>query len=156
MTDYRQLSMDVGAASADVKKEVTVLANASALIYAAMDGLNWCGFYLADGETLYLGPFQGKAACTEIPFGKGVCGTAAVRDASVLVYDVHQFSGHIACDSASNSEIVIPIHKNGEFYGVLDIDSPLIGRFREEDREGLETVIRALEAALDKSNCGVR
>ena len=148
MTDYEELALEVAAASKDVKKEMTILANASALIYAAMADLNWCGFYLADGETLYLGPFQGKVACTEIPFGKGVCGTSAVQDETVLVYDVHDFSGHIACDSASNSEIVVPVHKNGKFYGVLDIDSPKTGRFSEEDQRGLQEVVMEIEEAL--------
>lgn len=151
MTDYEQLALEVAAASSDVKKETSILANASALIYEAMDDLNWCGFYLADGEVLYLGPFQGKVACTEILFGNGVCGTAAVRNETVLVYDVHQFSGHIACDSASNSEIVVPLHRSGQFYGVLDIDSPIIGRFTEEDRAGLEKVAAEIEKALE--NC---
>lgn len=150
MTDYEQLALEVAAASSEVRKEMSILANASALIYEAMDDLNWCGFYLADGEVLYLGPFQGKVACTEILFGSGVCGTAAVRNATVLVYDVHQFSGHIACDSASNSEIVVPLFRGGRLFGVLDIDSPFIGRFTEEDKKGLERVALEIEKALEK------
>ena len=101
-----------------------------------------------DDGLLKLGPFQGKVACTRIQAGKGVCGTAVSEDSTQLVYDVHQFPGHIACDSASNSEIVVPLHKNGEIYGVLDIDSPSIGRFTEEDREGLEALDKVIEKVL--------
>ena len=149
MTDYSELTDSISAASEGVRWETSILANASALIYEAMDRLNWCGFYIFWGGLLMLGPFQGKVACVEIELGKGVCGTAAVRDETVLVKDVHTFSGHIACDSASNSEIVVPVHKNGKLYGVLDIDSPVLARFTEEDREGLETVVKALEERLD-------
>ncbi|MBQ7636543.1 MAG: GAF domain-containing protein, partial [Lachnospiraceae bacterium] len=106
-----------------VDYEISNLANASALIYDSMDELNWAGFYILRDGKLCLGPFQGKIACTSIPVGKGVCGTAVAEDRTVVVDNVHEFKGHIACDSASNSEIVIPIHKNGEIYGVLDIDS---------------------------------
>lgn len=124
------------------------LANASALIWDQLDDINWAGFYIMDDGLLKLGPFQGKVACTRIQIGKGVCGTAASEDSTQLVYDVHQFPGHIACDSASNSEIVVPLHKNGEIYGVLDIDSPSIGRFTEEDREGLEALAKVIEEVL--------
>ena len=101
-----------------------------------------------DGRKAGAGPFQGKLACIEIPVGRGVCGTAVAEDAVQLVYNVHQFPGHIACDCASNSEIVLPIHVNGEIWGVLDIDSPTVGRFTEEDRAGLEQIVRVLEAVL--------
>ena len=121
------------------------LANLSALLNDALTDINWVGFYLAEGDTLVLGPFQGKPACIEIPFGKGVCGTAAALDATQLVPDVHAFPGHIACDGASNSEIVIPLHRGGEVVGVLDIDSPVLDRFSEEDREGLEALAAVIE-----------
>ena len=148
MVDYKELAEELITISDGVRYDVTVLSNASALLYEAMDRLNWCGFYLVRDGRLILGPFQGKIACTEIAFGDGVCGTAAVRNESIVVADVHTFSGHIACDSASNSEIVVPIHKSGALYGVLDIDSPEFARFTEEDRAGLEEVVRALESVL--------
>lgn len=148
MTDYIEIKETLKAISEDVESNISILANASALIYSSMDRLNWCGFYLIENGKLLLGPFQGKVACTAIDLGKGVCGTAAVRKESVLVKDVHSFDGHIACDSASNSEIVIPIMKDGVLYGVLDIDSPQLERFTEEDRAGLELVVKTLEKAL--------
>src|SRR6202162_1153214 len=120
------------------------LANAAAAIYHALPSLNWAGFYLSRGPELVLGPFQGKPACVRIPIGKGVCGTAAAREETVLVPDVNVFPGHIACDAASRSEIVIPIVENGELRGVLDIDSPDLARFDVVDREGLEGFVRAL------------
>ena len=126
------------------------LANCAALLWEALSDINWAGFYLMHGDTLVLGPFQGKTACTLIPSGKGVCGTAAATRVLQLVPDVHQFPGHIACDSASNSEIVLPIHVNGKIWGVLDIDSPSIGRFTEEDRIGLEKFVTVLETMLAK------
>ena len=115
------------------------LSNAAALLYEALPNINWAGFYLVDGDSLVLGPFQGKTACIRIARGKGVCGTAWEKDEIQLVPDVHAFPGHIACDSASRSEIVIPLHRRaaGEIFGVLDIDSPVPGRFSEEDRDGL-------------------
>ena len=125
--------------------QITKLANASALLAQSLEELNWAGFYLMEDGKLILGPFQGKVACMEIPVGKGVCGTAVERDEIMLVKDVHQFPGHIACDSASNSEIVLPIHKNGDIVGVLDIDSPVTARFDEEDREGLLKFVQILE-----------
>ncbi len=148
MVNYEDLADEIRAISDGVNYNVSILANASALAWEAMDDLNWCGFYLVEDGKLILGPFQGKMACTEIAFGDGVCGTAAVRDESIVVPDVHAFSGHIACDSASNSEIVVPIHKDGALFGVLDIDSPSFARFTEEDRAGLEGVVRALESVL--------
>ena len=126
------------------------LANLSALIWERMDRLNWAGFYLTKGEELLLGPFQGKPACIHIPLGKGVCGTAASRKETMIVPDVHEFPGHIACDSASRSEIVIPlISGNGEVLGVLDIDSPFPARFSEEDAEVLERLARLTVAGCD-------
>lgn len=125
------------------------LSNTSALLNLALKDINWVGFYLIHNNELLLGPFQGKPACVHISIGKGVCGTAVAQDATQLVRDVHEFPGHIACDSASRSEIVIPIHNNGRIVGVLDIDSPAIARFDAEDQEGLEEVVRILEAACD-------
>ena len=127
---------------------VANLANASALLNQALQDINWVGFYLCQDGKLVLGPFQGKTACIEIPFGRGVCGTAAQKDETQLVVDVHQFPGHIACDSASNSEIVIPLHKDGKVAAVLDIDSPLIGRFTQADKAGLESLVPVLEGIL--------
>ena len=127
---------------------VPLMANVSALLYDALSGLNWAGFYLLEGDKLVLGPFQGKTACIEIPLGRGVCGTAAARDESQLVPDVHAFRGHIACDSASRSEIVVPLHRDGAVIGVLDLDSPFPDRFTEADRIGLEAFAAILEAAL--------
>ena len=131
-----------------VPYSVANLANASALLNQALRDINWVGFYLCQDGKLVLGPFQGKTACIEIPFGRGVCGTAVAKDETQLVYDVHQFSGHIACDSASNSEIVIPLHKDGAVAAVLDFDSPLVGRFTEADKIGLELLVPVLESIL--------
>ena len=124
------------------------MANVSALIYEAMPDLNWAGFYIVKEGALILGPFQGKAACVRIEKGRGVCGTAWEQDAVQLVPDVHAFPGHIACDSASNSEIVVPMHADGKVAAVLDIDSPLLNRFSEEDRDGLVKLVRSMEKVL--------
>ena len=132
---------------------VSNLANASALLNQAMKDINWVGFYLIEEGKLVLGPFQGKPACIEINMGRGVCGTAAAKDEILLVEDVHAFPGHIACDSASRSEIVIPLHANGQVAGVLDIDSPYVGRFDEEDKEGLTEAARILEQEFWKDHC---
>ena len=148
MTNYHTVAAQLAALTEGIPYEVANLANASALLWQEMDGINWVGFYKMTEGALVLGPFQGKPACIRIPVGKGVCGTAVAEDAIQLVYDVHQFPGHIACDCASNSEIVLPIHVNGEIWGVLDIDSPHIGRFTEEDREGLKQVVKVLESIL--------
>ncbi len=121
------------------------LANASALLGQALQDINWVGFYLMRSGELLLGPFQGKPACIHIPVGKGVCGTAVSEARTQLVPDVHAFPGHIACDSASRSEIVVPIQSKDRVIGVLDIDSPILNRFDEEDRIGLEEVVRILE-----------
>lgn len=124
------------------------LANISALLYMSLEDVNWAGFYLHKEEQLVLGPFQGKPACIRIPLGKGVCGTAASTGEAQLVEDVHAFPGHIACDAASNSEVVIPIYTNGALLGVLDIDSPSIGRFDQQDLEGLQALVKLLEKQL--------
>ena len=125
------------------------LANASALLWDTLEDINWAGFYLMEGDTLVLGPFQGKPACIEIGPGKGVCGAAAARNETQLVADVHAFPGHIACDSASNSEIVVPLRRaDGSVFGVLDIDSPLFGRFTEDDWAGLEDFAAILSEEL--------
>ena len=147
-TDYPALLAQAESLIAGVPHPVANLANVSALIFASMDELNWAGFYLAEGGTLVLGPFQGRPACIEIPLGRGVCGTAAKEDRTQLVPDVHLFPGHIACDCASRSEIVVPLHREGKVVGVLDIDSPTEGRFSESDREGLEALCAMLERHL--------
>ena len=146
--DYKTLIAQVKALTEGISYPIANLANVSAAIWQAMDKINWAGFYLMDGGKLVLGPFQGKPACIEIPVGKGVCGTAVKEEKTILVEDVHQFPGHIACDSASNSEIVVPIFKDGKVYGVLDIDSPYFARFTEEDQQGLEALVRVLEESL--------
>ena len=148
MTDYSLLNQQLRALTEGVPHRIANLANASALLFQTMEDLNWAGFYLMEDGKLVLGPFQGKTACIEIPIGKGVCGTAAASGESQRVEDVHQFPGHIACDSASNSELVIPIRKNGVVLGVLDLDSPRIGRFQEADQEGLEAFVRVLEQTV--------
>ena len=127
---------------------VSALSNLSSLIMSAMPDLNWAGFYLLRNGELTVGPFQGKPACIHIALGKGVCGTALVRDETVVVPDVHQFPGHIACDSASESEIVIPIHADGRVVAVLDVDSPIKNRFSKEDQEGLERIVGLVEETV--------
>ncbi|MCR4589243.1 MAG: GAF domain-containing protein [Lachnospiraceae bacterium] len=149
MTDYRMISEQLKSLAEDEHGMLPVLSNAAALLYWNIEDLNWVGFYLVDNGSLLLGPFQGKVACIRIPFGKGVCGTAAKNDETLVVENVHEFPGHIACDSASNSEIVVPIHKDGCVIGVLDIDSPSIGRFTEDDRQGLEGFVQVLEQVTD-------
>ena len=146
--DYTTLIAQVEALTEGIPYPIANLANVSADIWQAMDQINWAGFYLMEQGKLVLGPFQGKPACIEIPVGKGVCGTAVKEEKTILVEDVHKFPGHIACDSASNSEIVVPLFKNGEIYGVLDIDSPYFARFSEEDQRGLEALVRVLEGRL--------
>lgn len=147
-TNYDLIAQQLDALISGIPYEVANLANASALLWQEMPELNWVGFYKMTDGALVLGPFQGKPACIRIPVGKGVCGTAVAEDRLQLVYDVHQFPGHIACDCASNSEIVLPIHVNGTIWGVLDIDSPTIGRFTEADREGLKKIVEVLEKVL--------
>ena len=149
MADYRLISKQIETLAEDEPNFIPVLSNAAALIYDNVGELNWAGFYLMDKGSLLLGPFQGKVACIRIAVGKGVCGTAVAEDATQLVYDVHEFPGHIACDSASNSEVVVPLHSNGRIVGVLDIDSPKVGRFSEEDKEGFEIIAKAIEKVAD-------
>ena len=147
-TNYDLVSAQLAALTEGIPYEVANLANASALLWQEMENINWVGFYKMVDGALVLGPFQGKPACIRIPVGKGVCGTAVAEDKIQLVYDVHDFPGHIACDSASNSEIVLPIHVGGEIWGVLDIDSPYVGRFTEYDRDGLTKIVEVLEKIL--------
>ena len=193
MTDYGLLAEQIVSLAEVDTHWLPVLSNAAALLWDALDDINWAGFYLVDPATvsgaeldagsgvepdaslepdagsgvepdaapsahepctpeLRLGPFQGKVACVRIPFGRGVCGTAAATKTSQLVEDVHQFPGHIACDSASNSEVVVPIFKDGQVVGVLDIDSPSVARFTQEDLAGLEQVVKALESCANFSD----
>ena len=191
MTDYGLLAKQIVSLAEVDAHWLPVLSNAAALLWAALDDINWAGFYLVDPATvsgaepdaapgaepdaapgaepdvapgaapsdhelrtpeLRLGPFQGKVACVRIPFGRGVCGTAATTRTSQLVEDVHQFPGHIACDSASNSEVVVPIVKDNQVVGVLDIDSPSVARFTQEDLAGLEQVVKALESCVNFSD----
>lgn len=190
MTDYGLLAKQIVSLAEVDTHWLPVLSNAAALLWDALDDINWAGFYLVDPATvpdvgaapgagvgsgvesgvgvassahelhtpelrtpeLRLGPFQGKVACVRIPFGRGVCGTAAATKTSQLVEDVHQFPGHIACDSASNSEVVVPIFKDSQVVGVLDIDSPSVARFTREDLTGLEQVVKALESCANFSD----
>ena len=179
MTDYGLLAKQIVSLAEVDAHWLPVLSNAAALLWDALDDINWAGFYLVDPSTavdsgsglesgvesgaapsahesltpeLRLGPFQGKVACVRIPFGRGVCGTAAATKTSQLVEDVHQFPGHIACDSASNSEVVVPIFKGEQVVGVLDIDSPSVARFTQEDLTGLEQVVKALESCANFSD----
>ena len=193
MTDYGLLAKQIVSLAEIDAHWLPVLSNAAALLWDALDDINWVGFYLVDPVTvtgvepdagsgavaeldaapgvepvaapdvapsdhelrtpeLRLGPFQGKVACVRIPFGRGVCGTAAATKTSQLVEDVHQFPGHIACDSASNSEVVVPIFKDNQVVGVLDIDSPNVARFTQEDLAGLEQVVKALESCTNFSD----
>ena len=151
MINYGLLCKQAEMLLEDERDYVPALSNVSALIYGALDRLNWAGFYLMDRGSLLLGPFQGKVACIRIEVGKGVCGTAVKKDRTIRVPDVHQFPGHIACDSASESEIVIPIHSGGRIVGVLDIDSPFKERFSEEDEEGLKGLVDVIEKYCDFS-----
>ena len=197
MADYGLLAKQIVSLAEVDAHWLPVLSNAAALLWDALDDINWVGFYLVDPVTvtgvepdaapgaepdagseldaapgvepgaapdvapsdhelrtpeLRLGPFQGKVACVRIPFGRGVCGTAAATKTSQLVEDVHQFPGHIACDSASNSEVVVPIVKDNQVVGVLDIDSPSVARFTQEDLTGLEQVVKALESCVNFSD----
>lgn len=187
MADYGLLAKQIVSLAEVDAHWLPVLSNAAALLWDALDDINWVGFYLVDSVTvtraepdvgsgvepdaapgaepdvapsdhelripeLRLGPFQGKVACVRIPFGRGVCGTAAETKTSQLVEDVHQFPGHIACDSASNSEVVVPIVKDNQVVGVLDIDSPSVARFTQEDLAGLEQVVKVLESCVNFSD----
>ena len=146
---YDAIVRQLDALTRDVPYEVANLANISALLWQELPDINWVGFYKMTDGILVLGPFQGKPACIRIPVGRGVCGTAVAENRTQLVYDVHDFPGHIACDCASNSEIVVPLRVKGEIWGVLDIDSPLVGRFTQADQKGLEAVARLVEGLLE-------
>ena len=148
MTNYTLLNDRLDALTADVPYPIANLANAAALLWEMLPDINWAGFYTLEGDVLVLGPFQGKTACIKIPVGRGVCGTAAAENKTQRVADVHQFPGHIACDGASNSEIVIPLCNNGQIIGVLDIDSPLFNRFSEADQSGLESFAKILQVRI--------
>lgn len=146
---YLRLTKQAVALIESEKDYIANLSNISALLFMELENLNWAGFYLTKEDELVLGPFQGKPACVRIPIGTGVCGTAVQTNSVQRVYDVHEFEGHIACDAASNSEIVIPFTINGEVAGVLDIDSPNIGRFNEIDEEGLTYFMAEVEKLLN-------
>lgn len=148
MVDYDLLARQLGELIRGVPYETANLANTSALLWQVLPDINWVGFYRVEAGRLILGPFQGKPACVEIGLGRGVCGTAALEDRVVLVPDVHAFPGHIACDSASRSELVAPIHKDGAVCGVLDIDSPSPDRFTQADQAGVEKIVKILESLL--------
>jgi GAF domain-containing protein len=148
---YAELETGLRALLAGEHNLIANAANVAALLYWSLPGLNWAGFYLVEPQRgdLLLGPFQGKPACVRIPIGRGVCGSAAARRDTVVVPDVHAFPGHIACDSASNSEIVVPILRADRLIGVLDLDSPVTGRFDDEDACGLERLVRVFVESLD-------
>jgi GAF domain-containing protein len=154
--DYAMLTRQVASILEGERDLTANAAQFSAFVFDTIAGLNWAGFYLAvpskkgDGQDLLVGPFQGKVACARIPFGRGVCGAAAVERRTIVVADVHAFPGHIACDSASNAEIVIPLIKDDRLIGVFDIDSPALNRFSDEDRAGLEAMVAAF---LDATDC---
>ena len=148
MTDYNIIIKQMEALAEEEQGLIPVMANASALLFHSMEDINWAGFYIVKNDALILGPFQGKVACVRIDKGRGVCGTAWELDQVQVVPDVHAFPGHIACDSASRSEIVLPIHHDGKVIAVLDIDSPILERFSQDDRDGLEDFVRALERII--------
>lgn len=145
---YRQLAQQLQGLFDGETDMIANAANMSALIYHTLPDLNWAGVYLLKGEQLVLGPFQGKPACVRIPVGRGVCGTAIERRSSVLVEDVHAFPGHIACDAASRSELVVPIFRGGEAIGVIDLDSPLPARFDKADQAGIEHLAEILATSF--------
>ena len=147
-TDYKLITAQVRALAEEEPFYVPLLSNVSALLFESLPDVSWAGFYMKRDGKLVLGPFQGKPACIHIPFGKGVCGTSFSEDRPVRVENVHLFPGHIACDAASNSEIVLPIHADGESAAVLDLDSTVFGRFTEEDEEGLQLVVKAIEEGI--------
>ena len=149
-TNYNLLTKQLQGLIEDEQNLIAILSNTSAILNDNLDQINWVGFYLIENEELILGPFQGHPACVHIAIGKGVCGTAVAEDKTQLVKDVHAFPGHIACDANSKSEIVIPIHVNDEIIGVLDIDAPITDRFTNEDKEGLEVIVKVLEKQLTK------
>ena len=147
-TNYDLLQKQVSSLIEDESNMIAILSNISALLNDSLDQINWVGFYLVEDNELILGPFQGHPACVHIAIGKGVCGTAVAKDESQLVADVNAFPGHIACDANSKSEIVIPIHKDSNVIGVLDIDAPITNRFNNEDKQGLENIVAIIENQL--------
>ena len=147
-SDYELIAVQLEGLLGGETDTLANLSNAAAALWMLLPDINWAGFYILRGDVLTLGPFQGKPACTRIPLGQGVCGTAAKRGETVLVPDVHAFPGHIACDGDSRSEIVVPLYAGETLWGVLDIDSPVLNRFREEDRAGLTEVARVIEGCL--------
>lgn len=151
MTNYEELKMVLKPLIEQNEYEMTILSNTSALLNDYLEKINWVGFYLFKGNELILGPFQGHPACTNIPLNKGVCGKCATDQKTIVVKNVHEFPTHIACDSASNSEICVPIFKNGEFYGLLDIDSPFLNRFDEFDQLNLEEIVKIIEDVLNNT-----
>ena len=152
MTNYKEILTTLPPLIEDNEYDITILSNTSALLYQYLENINWVGFYLNKNNTLLLGPFQGKVACTKIPFHRGVCGACATKQETILVNNVHEFEGHIACDAASKSELCIPVIIHNQLYGVLDIDSPEYNRFNETDKASLEQVVTILEKQLEKSN----
>ncbi len=149
---YAELNRDFQALMAGETSFLATLANTSALLFERLEGVNWAGFYLLEGDTLVLGPFQGKIACVRIPVGRGVCGTAVAQNSVQRVEDVHAFDGHIACDSASNAEIVLPLVVQDKIIGVLDIDSTVFSRFTAEDDQGLRELVSHLERLLEATD----
>ena len=145
---YELINAQVQALISGESDMIANMANIAAVLFNNLEQVNWAGFYLYKQEQLVLGPFQGQPACIRIPMGKGVCGTAASRRETMVVIDVHEFAGHIACDAASNSEVVVPIVVNDQLIGVLDIDSPITARFDDDDRVGLEALVSTFEASL--------
>ena len=148
---YQLINAQVAALIDSEPDRIANMANISAVLYNQLAQVNWAGFYLFKEEQLVLGPFQGQPACIRIPMGKGVCGTSAATQKTIIVKDVHDFVGHITCDAASNSEIVIPIIANGKLLGVLDLDSPIFNRFDEDDKNGLETVVKTFVHSMNVS-----
>jgi L-methionine (R)-S-oxide reductase len=145
---YAELAQQAASLVADEPDMIANMANISSLLYWALKDVNWAGFYLLKDAQLVLGPFHGKPACIRIPIGKGVCGTAVSQKTVQLVSDVHEFAGHIACDAASNSEVVLPVFKSGHIIAVLDLDSPLVGRFDQADIDGLQVIVDSLQASF--------
>lgn len=145
---YKEIAQQVEAVVMGEHDVIANMANISALLFLHLPNINWAGFYLLKEEQLVLGPFQGKPACIRIPLGRGVCGTAASEAQVQIVQNVHQFEGHIACDMGSNSEIVLPIFIDGQVIGVLDVDSPLLGHFDENDQEGLQMIVDLLQRSM--------
>lgn len=146
---YESLTQQALALVSDETNQIANMANISALLFMSLEDINWAGFYILESpQQMVLGPFQGKPACVRIEVGKGVCGTAVAEDTTQLVTDVHQFPGHIACDAASNSEVVVVVKKQGSAIAVLDIDSPTVGRFDEQDKQGLEKLVHSIEKYL--------